>query len=178
MQPCFRKGTEISAMLNSLADPLHGEMARLRPLYECHRSFQPWPNLCSGYRVVILSVDPLLQEGDVGLWHKELATQRIPQTQGQMGVPQYSGQRHEALPLFCYWILFWTIFLPEGYFHCMNVYGASNWSCTTGPWGPSAGCSKGRGQSPCVPSRYICQGVTASKYQAGLASKLDTRLGS
>ena len=51
------------------------------------------------------------------------------------------------------------------------------------PWvshrGPGAwGASKQRGQSPCLLSGYICQCVIASKHQAGLASKLDKRLGS
>lgn len=40
MQACFRKGTEISAVLNSLTDPLHGETVRLRSLYERHRFSQ------------------------------------------------------------------------------------------------------------------------------------------
>lgn len=132
MQPCFRKGTGISTMLNSLTDPLHGERVRLRSLYECHRSSQAWASLWLGEWVVALPVDLLPQEDAVGLWDKRLMTWRNSETQGQTGGPQYPGQRHKALPLFSYQTLFWTVFLTEGYFACMRVYGASNWSCTLG----------------------------------------------
>lgn len=40
MQPCFRKGAEISGVLNSLTESVHGERVRLGYLYECHRSSQ------------------------------------------------------------------------------------------------------------------------------------------
>lgn len=100
MQPCFRKGTEISAMLNSLTDALYGETVRLRSSHKHHRSSQAWASLQWRQLVITLSVGPLLKEEGVGLWDKRLMTWRIPEAQGQMEELQYPGQGHAPLPIF------------------------------------------------------------------------------
>lgn len=79
MQPYFRKGAEISVVLSSLTEPVHGERVRLRSLYECHRSSQAWASHYLREPVVTIYVDPLPQEEDVGLWDKRLMTQKIPE---------------------------------------------------------------------------------------------------
>lgn len=66
------------------------DFLRLEPAFGREKGFLPSLWICSCKRMVL------------GYVIKRLIAQKIPETQEQMGDPQYPGQRHKPLPLSSY----------------------------------------------------------------------------